>query len=641
MATNLLERVDWKSVNAQVLHEQRNREVYVPPISLFRWWARRPSALMGALIDAATTTRVKPVISDPFSGGGTVALEAARRGLPLYAQDLHPWAISGLATTLDGVNPDALSAAVKAVLDTLDERCGDLYATQCPAHGEISELIHVFWVRTTRCPGCDVKAYLFPYSLLTLATRKVDETHGYFGCSACGAVSKKLLQTEGGRRCGRCRVFLAEPDHSLLAGRAMVCWNRKCQKSFAVFDGQAPAWTPALVYRRCGQEGVTHFDIPTDSEASSEVGVRLRRPLLEGIPDGLETSLLRRAGFKRWADLYPSRQLAILMTAGKVVDSLKTTRAIRARLRLAICGAAEMAGFLSRWDRYYPKAFEAAANHRFPALGLACETNLLAELGRGTLRRRFAHSEVAARWTRDNVENLGRIRMAESSDRRRAITSRPILVCGSSQRQLPSNGSVDLVLTDPPYFDDVQYADLASLFLVWARALRLVSPQMSIDLSSEAVANTLRSTGVEEYCSILTQIFREARRTLRSTGRLILTYHNTDIRAWWALARALHGAGFVVCALAVAEAENGFDHPKRGCRSFTKDLVIECRPAARRAGLTIVSRGRGGQDRELRAAGRVVAGSGDLTLGEFVERFRNERGALSDPRIKIGRVDKP
>ncbi len=50
---SLLDRVDWTDVSERVMREQRNRQVYVPPISLYRWWARRPHALIGALIDAA------------------------------------------------------------------------------------------------------------------------------------------------------------------------------------------------------------------------------------------------------------------------------------------------------------------------------------------------------------------------------------------------------------------------------------------------------------------------------------------------------------------------------------------------------------------------------------------------------------
>src|SRR3954452_11476436 len=100
----LLARVPWADLDGLVRHQQRNREVHAPGISLFRWWARRPHGLIGALLDAATADGDMPFVSDPFSGGGTVAMEAARRGLSVYAQDLHPWATIGLSSTLDGVD---------------------------------------------------------------------------------------------------------------------------------------------------------------------------------------------------------------------------------------------------------------------------------------------------------------------------------------------------------------------------------------------------------------------------------------------------------------------------------------------------------------------------------------------------------
>jgi hypothetical protein len=167
-----------------------------------------------------------------------------------------------------------------------------------------------------------------------------------------------------------------------------------------------------------------------------------------------------------------------------------------------------MAGFASRWDRYYPKAFEAIANHRFTALGFACETNLLAERGRGTLRRRFAASIASAQWARQEFKTRGTTRVRAASAHRVRITGGTLLACGSSERQLASKGSVDLVLTDPPYFDDVQYAELAGLFLVWAQWGRgwdsnprrlLTSPLFESDgrddgayrrVSAEAVLNT-------------------------------------------------------------------------------------------------------------------------------------------------------
>jgi adenine-specific DNA methylase len=324
-----------------------------------------------------------------------------------------------------------------------------------------------------------------------------------------------------------------------------------------------------------------------------------------------------------------------MLAAAAAVNALDTSDDVRARLRLAVCGAAEMAGFLSRWDRYYPKAFEAMANHRYAALGFSCETNLLAELGRGTIRRRFASSVAEARWARRELKISSHARVQSAASRRQRVTAGALLARGSSERQLAADRSLDLVLTDPPYFDDVQYAELASLFLAWARSVKLVPANVSLDLHSEAVANAARGVGVREYQAILTRIFTETRRTLKLDGRLVISFHNTDLRAWWALARALHLSGFAVVALAAAQTENSNDHSKRNHRSFTKDLVLECRSRPVTSRLSIFGCVDDSQDRELSAAGRAVADGGGLDLPAFRRLFLQERSTLRRPRIEV------
>jgi putative DNA methylase len=358
--------------------------------------------------------------------------------------------------------------------------------------------------------------------------------------------------------------------------------------------------------------------------------------LEEPIPDGVETAILRRAGFRCWTDVMPPRQLLTLLAAADVVDGLDITDPIRARLRLALCGAVEMAGYLSRWDRYYPKAFEAMANHRFPALGLACETNLLGSRGRGTIPRRFAASVAAARWTSKQMPNRAAARVRDASARRTRVGRGALLVRGSSERQLAAAASVDLVITDPPYFDDVQYAELASLLLNWARALDLIPSTVQLDLGAEAVINPPRGAGVDEYRTLLTRVFTETTRTLKSQGRMLITFHNTDIRAWWALAQALSASSLTVVATAVSEAENADDHPKRNRNSFTKDLVLECSKLQAQNPFVLreIDAGDNPQERELRAIGRVVATGGGLTLDEFTRRFLDERGRLDQMRIQ-------
>src|ERR1700692_3741428 len=98
----LIDHVNWKELDRLVLDQQRNRSAHAPVISLFLCWARRPHCFASALLDAATLEFGNDsfLVADPFSGGGTVAFEAVRRGLPIYAQDLYPWPSTGLATAL-------------------------------------------------------------------------------------------------------------------------------------------------------------------------------------------------------------------------------------------------------------------------------------------------------------------------------------------------------------------------------------------------------------------------------------------------------------------------------------------------------------------------------------------------------------
>src|SRR6266536_5515614 len=110
--TSILSKIPWPEVAREIRAETRNRECHQPLVSVYRWWARRPHALIGALLDAAGEYLAKDsLIADPFSGGGTVAIEAVRRSLNVYAQDVNPWASWGLRVSLTSIDPDELAAA--------------------------------------------------------------------------------------------------------------------------------------------------------------------------------------------------------------------------------------------------------------------------------------------------------------------------------------------------------------------------------------------------------------------------------------------------------------------------------------------------------------------------------------------------
>jgi adenine-specific DNA methylase len=362
---------------------------------------------------------------------------------------------------------------------------------------------------------------------------------------------------------------------------------------------------------------------------------RLPPALREQIPVGIETRVLRRAGFRRWSDLFPARQLTVLLRAAEVSRVLQVDEKVKRRVQLAVAGAGEMAGFLCRWDRFHPKAFEALANHRFSALGVAVETNPLSKLGRGTILKRLAASLRAAEWARERNAPAARLVLGTESckiPRQRGA----VVVTGSSASQALPNRAARLVITDPPYYDAVQYRELSRLFLIWARVVTCRAALWKTRARQEAVPNRVRRSGARQYERLLRQIFAETARTLRVDGRMLLTYHSTDFRGWTALGRALHAAGFQIAALGLAHSENEKDHAKRGRLGFTKDLVLECRKQRRRRPpLAIAVRPRSSDQRELIAAGKAIARTKDGDVRAMTEAFLSAASRLSRRRIRI------
>ena len=175
---SLIEHVNWSGLDLLVTHQQRNRSAHSPVISLFRWWARRPHSFAGAILDAAKVEfrRNSFLVADPFSGGGTVAFEATRRGIPIYAQDLYPWPSTGLATALTAADPDEFKRAANVLLQTLQPLRRSYWREK---DGECWETTHIIRVRVAHCPCCSIRIFLFRDPLVSLASRASKESFGF------------------------------------------------------------------------------------------------------------------------------------------------------------------------------------------------------------------------------------------------------------------------------------------------------------------------------------------------------------------------------------------------------------------------------------------------------------------------------
>ena len=146
-------------------------------------------------------------------------------------------------------------------------------------------------------------------------------------------------------------------------------------------------------------------------------------------------------------------------------------------------------------------------------------------------------------------------------------------------------GSLDLVITDPPFGDLLQYSELADFFYVWLRlALKGKYPEIfSADYtpkSLEAVANKFREPEDPNgfYQRLLTQCWREAHRLLKPSGILAFTFHHSEDEPWVAVLESLFDAGYYLEATyPIRSDETKGDNAEFGAQKIEYDIIHVCR----------------------------------------------------------------
>jgi hypothetical protein len=144
--------------------------------------------------------------------------------------------------------------------------------------------------------------------------------------------------------------------------------------------------------------------------------------------------------------------------------------------------------------------------------------------------------------------------------------------------------SVDLVITDPPFGDLVQYSELADFFYVWLRlVLRARYPEIYSSeytpKTLEAVANKFRELEDANgfYQKLLTQCWRESHRALKDGGILAFTFHHSEDEPWVAVLESLFDAGFYLEATYPIRSDETKGDGQFGSQKVEYDIIHVCR----------------------------------------------------------------
>jgi adenine-specific DNA methylase len=143
------------------------------------------------------------------------------------------------------------------------------------------------------------------------------------------------------------------------------------------------------------------------------------------------------------------------------------------------------------------------------------------------------------------------------------------------------DGSVHLLLTDPPYFDNLSYSELSDFYLAWHQVLGIAEGPYAASNKSAPIRANLALTAktdeaIAEYRHKLGAILRECWRVLHPEGVCVFTYHHKSAKAWNALGEALARSGFRVSSVLPLRGEGqGGLHSYDGTIKW--DAVFVCR----------------------------------------------------------------
>ena len=478
---------------------------------------------------------------------------ALRAGHDVHAQDINPWAVAGMKQMLALPSSAELERAHTVLGELAAPTLRAAYATSM-SDGRPAEVVHTYRVAIGRCSHCATDQRQFPYSMLTLLRRKEQKQPA--AILACRAGHVFHGRADEHCQCPECGLAV-DPLETYTPRRRITCAACGAQERLSErAQGDHWRWESVLVERACpdGRE----FGLPTQAEFDQAEHQWNPSRALGAIPPGAETRVLLRHGFANWEDLYPLRQRAVTETLLELAAEASEEQSVVEALRMAIVGTIEFAGYLCRWDRFYLKCNDAMAGHRFNFSTFVPEINVwgAGNIGRGTVTRRVRSMVKSAAWLQANVG-----------------TAKAEIVCQDSSELDVPDGSFDLVLTDPPYHDDVHYGELSLPFRAWA-GLPMA------DLKGEAAKNSVTGLNPDRasYALSLERIFAASRRALRDDGRLVFSYANHDPEAWVALFTALQSANFSALACISVHSENETDFKKRDVKSCTEDLLLELSP---------------------------------------------------------------
>ncbi|MEB3310898.1 MAG: DUF1156 domain-containing protein [Snowella sp.] len=558
-----------------------------------------------------------PAVLDPFAGGGSIPFEAARYGLEVFASDLNPVAVVTMKAAMEyplkfgpALQAD-IDKWVKWVGDEAEKRLAEFFPSQ---EGEMVQ--NYLWAHTVVCPNCESVIPLSPNWWVDRSPGAIKKGEICAVKPIPNRVEKRVDFTLIKGKKGKGNSIQTpdgdyNPDDFATVSRSVgKCPN--CQniidQEYLINYAQTIGFNHQIytvAYKR--KKSLLEFRIPNEIDISGyQKAIQNNQNLYNGasyhlIPkepcsDNPQYMMAYRYGLTTWDNYFNPRQLLTLVTYAEIINEAKEKmreeldkeklQAVITYLVLVCDRCVDKNSRLTNYNAPYKKIERATFTH---ALNLMWNYPELNGADFGWL---FAAKSVSDDYTKlCNLlgTRINLVSFLELESRIQKILKIDLLSADTLSHL--DNKSIDIVVTDPPYYDTIPYAELSDFFYVWQRRLlNDIFPdlfcQELTDKDREAVSNLgrFRNMGAspkdlanKDYEAKIAMAWSEAYRVLRDEGVLTVQFNHKDPSAWDVLAKALIDAGFEITASWAVSTENPQNLHQAKKNSVSSTVILVCR----------------------------------------------------------------
>ncbi len=545
----------------------------------------------------------RPLVVDPFAGGGSIPLEALRVGADAFASDLNPVPVLLNKVVLEYIPKygQRLADEVRKWGEWIKREAEKELAEFYPKDADGATPIAYLWARTIQCegPGCGAEVPLIRSLWLAKKTNRSVALQLVPNKKAKRVDFKIIVKQRGGwvnQDDHKEKIEDPKFDGTVKRGSATcLCCGyttpvaRVREQLKARGGGANHARLMCVVSTRTSEVG-RFYRQPKDADlkAVQTAGAELERRMkahvgpVSFLPDekldlrGIRHTWGMIYGQETWTDHFTRRQLLALTTLTRLVEGIaKSTNgdtgfhaAVATCLALNVSKLADLANSLCPYE---PVA--ECPRHLFSRQAVPFTW----DFGEGV-----PIGDSSGSWE-VMIERFATILAGIGSDWKESSPQ----LASATAHPLPDD-SASALITDPPYYDAVPYAYLSDFFYVWLRRnLFSVHPDLFkgevVPKDAEIVVDRPHELSnsthdIAFYERELAKAFAEGRRVVRPDGVGTIVFASKTTASWEAILKAVVDAGWIITGSWPIDTEMETRVAAQGQARLASSVHLVCRP---------------------------------------------------------------